>query len=53
MSGEPLESLNSVYALGRIGQPNEIADAALYLTSAESSFVTGVALVVDGGRTFH
>ena len=53
MSGQPLESLNSVYALGQIGQPNEIADAALYLTSAKSSFVTGVALAVDGGRTFH
>ena len=31
----------------------EIAQAALYLTSDESSFVTGAALAVDGGRTFH
>jgi NAD(P)-dependent dehydrogenase (short-subunit alcohol dehydrogenase family) len=53
MKGQPLESLKSVYALGRVGEPGEIADAALYLTSSESSFVTGVALAVDGGRTFH
>ena len=53
MKGEPLESLNAAYALRRIGRPEEIADAALYLMSEESSFVTGVALAVDGGRTFH
>src|SRR5439155_1118113 len=41
------------YVIKRPGQPEEIAQAALYLTSDESSFVTGVALAVDGGRTFH
>ena len=35
--------------LGRIGKPQEIAQAALYLASDQSSFVTGTALVVDGG----
>ena len=35
--------------LGRIGQPEEIANAALFLLSDEASFITGVALPVDGG----
>jgi NAD(P)-dependent dehydrogenase (short-subunit alcohol dehydrogenase family) len=35
--------------LGRIGKPEEIAQAALYLASDASSFVAGTALVVDGG----
>ncbi len=41
------------YVIKRPGQPDEVAQAALYLTSDESSFVTGAALAVDGGRTFH
>jgi NAD(P)-dependent dehydrogenase (short-subunit alcohol dehydrogenase family) len=35
--------------LGRVGKPEEIAKAALYLASDAASFVTGTALVVDGG----
>ena len=39
------------HPLGRIGQPEEIAAAAVWLSSDESSFVTGQAIVVDGGLT--
>jgi 2-keto-3-deoxy-L-fuconate dehydrogenase len=35
--------------MGRLGTPEEIASAALYLASDESSFMTGQTLVVDGG----
>jgi NAD(P)-dependent dehydrogenase (short-subunit alcohol dehydrogenase family) len=37
--------------IGRAGLPADIANAALWLASSESSFVTGHALVVDGGLT--
>ena len=37
------------HAIGRLGRPDEIASAALWLASDESSFVSGEAIVVDGG----
>jgi 3-oxoacyl-[acyl-carrier protein] reductase len=39
------------YPLGRFGRPEEVADAALFLASEQSSFVTGTELVLDGGLT--
>jgi NAD(P)-dependent dehydrogenase (short-subunit alcohol dehydrogenase family) len=41
------------YALGRPAAAEELAAAILFLTSDEASFVTGIALPVDGGRTYH
>ena len=39
--------------IGRLGRPDEIADAALWLCSSGASFMTGHALLVDGGFTIH
>ena len=46
-----LEMLESRHPLGRLGRPEEVANAALYLASDEASYVTGAALTVDGGYT--
>lgn len=48
---ERREWLEQRYPMGRIGKPEEIAYAALFLASDESSFVTGAPLIVDGGYT--
>ena len=42
--------LRNLHPLGRNGKPKDIADAALFLASDESSWITGVMLNVDGGR---
>ena len=44
-------SIEARHPLGRLAQPAEIAEAALFLASAEASFITGAALPVDGGYT--
>ena len=48
---EMLEKLESLHPMGRLGQPREVAYAALYLASDDARHVTGVALTVDGGYT--
>jgi 3-oxoacyl-[acyl-carrier protein] reductase len=40
-------------ALKRLGMPEDVARAALYLTSEESGFTTGTEIVVDGGFSWH
>ena len=47
------ERLAKGNALHRVGAPEEIAHALLYLTSHESSFTNGATLVVDGGYVWH
>lgn len=46
-----LRSYAAAQPIGRLGTPEECADAALWLVSDEASFITGVALPVDGGFT--
>ena len=47
---EKREAFKSVIPMGRMCDPQDMANAALYLASDEASFITGVALEVDGGR---
>jgi NAD(P)-dependent dehydrogenase (short-subunit alcohol dehydrogenase family) len=48
---EVVRGYNAVAPLGRMGTAVEVANAALFLASDEASFITGAALLVDGGTT--
>jgi 2-keto-3-deoxy-L-fuconate dehydrogenase len=49
--GESLDALRARQPMGRLGTTDEIAQAVLYLASDAAAFVTGSALVIDGGLT--
>ena len=48
---EALEEMSAVHPIGRIGRPEEIADAVAWLFSDRSSYYTGQSLTLDGGLT--
>ncbi len=50
-SDEATQAKLAKYPIGRFGHPEEIAQAALFLASDESSFVSGASLCIDGGMT--
>lgn len=51
--GEEIQQFESQIPLGRLGMPEDVADAALFLCSTEASWITGINLVIDGGTTLR
>jgi NAD(P)-dependent dehydrogenase (short-subunit alcohol dehydrogenase family) len=50
---EALKPAVEIAPMKRMGKPEEVADAVLFLCSAQASFIQGHALVVDGGYTVN
>jgi NAD(P)-dependent dehydrogenase (short-subunit alcohol dehydrogenase family) len=51
LSPEQLEAFAKTFPMGRLGRPEELTGAAVFLASDDASFVTGAMLYVDGGQT--
>lgn len=51
VTAEQWEINRQLYPLGRFGQPEDVANAIIYLLSDASSWVTGTEIVIDGGRS--
>ena len=51
MPVEVLDGMRAKVPVGRLGQPEDIANAFLYLASDDASYVNGATLSVDGGMT--
>ncbi len=51
LDDELMQGLISLHPIGRLGRPEEVASAFLFLVSDEASFITGANLLVDGGFT--
>jgi NAD(P)-dependent dehydrogenase (short-subunit alcohol dehydrogenase family) len=51
LSPKQVEEFAATFPMGRMGRPEELANAALFLASDDASFVTGAILAVDGGQT--
>ena len=49
MKPEEIESFKETLSIKRLGKPKDIANAALFLASEESEWITGTSIVVDGG----
>lgn len=52
-SPESLARVGALTALGRVGQPEEVAAVVAFLASSEASYITGASIVVDGGWSIH
>ena len=53
VAGATEERLAPTIPMRRLGTPEEVAKTIYFLCTEQSSYVTGSALAVDGGRTFH